>query len=251
MYAMSTTPRTVRQLLESTMRLYQHAFQALLPLTMIAVVAALILNGFTLTHVMPENPLDLLKMRGFTLTLISWIIFYTYAYGALWAKLDFLARGEEMTSARAFAIGLRALPTLCFATLLFLVALEVGLLLFFVPGVFVSVALCLYGPIIMLEGKGAIAGLRESHELVRGSWWYIAVAQLAGGLPVLVGVMIMLVITSLVLELAGAGDGGKLVFGLVVSALIAAAVTPFFAALVLECYYEMKIRRSVPPVRAV
>src|SRR5258705_2858510 len=140
MYALSTTPRTVRQLLESTVRLYQHAYQALLPLTLIAVVASLIQNWFTLTHVMPDDLRELFRMPGYKLTLISSTLIAVYAYGALWAKLDFLARGAQMTSARAFGIGLRALPTLSFATLLFILALMVCLLLLFVPVAFVSVA---------------------------------------------------------------------------------------------------------------
>lgn len=247
MYAMSSKPRTVQQLLESTLRLYRHTFQSVLPLTLIAVVSSIIQNQFTLTHTMPENPGEWFRVPGYTLTMIASTLVLLYAYAALFAKLDFLARAEPMTSVRAFAIGLRALPTFSFATLLFLLATFIGLLLLIVPGVFVSVALCLYGPVVMLEGKGAIASLQASHELVRGSWWYIAVVQLAGVLPVLLLATIVLIIADLALAPLAGSARGKLVVGLVMSGIFTGAATPFFAALVLESYYEMKIRRVGAP----
>jgi hypothetical protein len=245
MYAMAKAPRTVQMMLESAVRLYQQGYRSVLPFTCVAVVASLIGNAFTFTHDLPQTPQELLRMPGYKLTLFSSTLIAVFAYGALWAKLDFIARGEPMSAVRAFAIALRALPTLAVSTVLFLIAMMVGIVLFIVPGAIVSVALSMYGPIVMLEGKGMLSSLRASHELVRGSWWYVAVAQLAGFLPALLFASLALIITEVALTTMGIGGEARIVVSLVTSGLVTAVVTPFFAALVLELYYELKLRRAV------
>lgn len=244
MYTMPTAPRTVAQVLESTVALYRHSFVQLLPLTVFAIISIVIQNAFTLTRVLPKDPLELMKLPGFRLVLVSSSIVAVLAYGVLWAKMDFLARGQPMSSARALAIGLRALPTLAGSTLLFLLACVAGTFLFFIPGIIVSVSLWLYGPLVMLEGKGVFASLKESYLLVRGSWWFVAATQLGGVLPIFCFAILMLLLTDGLVRELPESAATRLIVRLVISSAVTAITTPLLVALVLETYYELKIRRA-------
>ena len=77
--------------------------------------------------------------------------------------------GHRMPSFRRF---LREVPwgRLIAATLLFELAVAIGFVLLVVPGVLVLVSCTLYGPVIVVEDVGVLAGLRRSMQLVRGSF---------------------------------------------------------------------------------
>jgi hypothetical protein len=55
----------------------------------------------------------------------------------------------------------------------FVLIVALGLLLGLVPGVLLFVFLGLAGPIIEIEERSAVAALRRSFQLVRGSFWFV------------------------------------------------------------------------------
>jgi hypothetical protein len=81
-------------------------------------------------------------------------------------------RRAPMPTVREF---LRTLPwiSLVVATVVYEVAVAIGLLLLVVPGVFVFVAGSLYGPVIVVERCPPLRAGRRSRELVRGSFWRV------------------------------------------------------------------------------
>jgi hypothetical protein len=80
---------------------------------------------------------------------------------------------------------LRALPwgPLILADLLMTLAFVVGALLLIIPGLIVLVLFIVAGPVIEIEHRRAVAGLRRSAQLVRPRFWKVA---LIAGLPLLV-----------------------------------------------------------------
>ncbi len=71
---------------------------------------------------------------------------------------------------------LRELPwiSLVVATVIYEVAVAIGVLLFVIPGVFVFVTGSLYGPVVVVERRSPWRAGRRSRELVRGSFWRVA-----------------------------------------------------------------------------
>jgi dTDP-L-rhamnose 4-epimerase len=80
---------------------------------------------------------------------------------------------------------LRALPwgALILADLLVTLAFVVGALLLIIPGLVALVLFCVAGPVIEIEHRRAVAGMRRSVQLVRQRFWKVA---LIAGLPLLV-----------------------------------------------------------------
>ncbi|MFN8027596.1 MAG: hypothetical protein U0W40_14930 [Acidimicrobiia bacterium] len=78
--------------------------------------------------------------------------------------------GHRLPRFRQF---LREVPwvRLVLATLLFEIAVVLGLLLAVVPGVLLVVFCALYGPVIVVERSGVWASFRRSAALVRGNFW--------------------------------------------------------------------------------
>ena len=72
---------------------------------------------------------------------------------------------------------LRDLPwiSLVVATVIYEATVAIGILLFVIPGVFVFVAGSLYGPVVVVERCPPWRAGRRSRELVRGSFWRVAV----------------------------------------------------------------------------
>ena len=79
---------------------------------------------------------------------------------------------------------LRALPwgALILADLLVTLAFVVGVVLLVIPGLVALVLFMLAGPVIEIEHRRAVAGLRRSAQLVRQRFWKVA---LIAGLPLL------------------------------------------------------------------
>jgi hypothetical protein len=66
----------------------------------------------------------------------------------------------------------RLLPLLGLMVLASLLV-TIGLVLFIIPGIWVAVSLVPFVAVFFLEGRGPIATIRRSFELVRGSWWEV------------------------------------------------------------------------------
>ena len=83
-------------------------------------------------------------------------------------------REAPMPTVREF---LRDLPwiSLVVATLVYELSVAIGVLLFVIPGVYVLVAGSLYGPVVVVEHGSPWRAGRRSRELVRGSFWRVAV----------------------------------------------------------------------------
>src|SRR5690606_31352023 len=98
------------------------------------------------------------------------------------ARIDAVAHNREMTFGEAVSYGLRrALPFFA-ASMLYVIAVSVGLVLVIVPGVIVGVYLAFGAVATVVNGKGPIEGLKYSWDLVRGHWWRTLFLGLVTGL---------------------------------------------------------------------
>jgi uncharacterized membrane protein len=75
---------------------------------------------------------------------------------------------------------LRQVPwaTLVLATVVYEITVAIGLLFFVFPGLFVLVRGVLNGPVTVVEGGGAVRASKRSGQLVRGSFWPVALLVL-------------------------------------------------------------------------
>jgi hypothetical protein len=246
MYELASKPRSIEQLLRSAIELYKITFVEMLPLALIAALAAVIERGYVLIYIAPDRREELFLDPRYLLVVLVTLLIDLVAYGAMWALADFAAQRERMHSLRALGIGIRALPTMAASTILFIFSVTVGMLLLIVPGVIVSVSFFLYGPAIILERKGIIASLGESHRLVQGNWWHTAIIQTAGFGGVLLFAVLVLWTLDVLLAIVGAASGTALVIELLAAAAVAVITTSFSIILMLEIYRDLKLRKQQP-----
>lgn len=243
-------PRSVEQVLGSAWQLYKRSFALLLPLSLIAALAAVIERVYVLLYVAPDQLDELFRDPRYMVVVFVTLVIDLLAYGALWAVADFAARGERMHSLRALGIGIRALPTMVASTVLFILSVAIGFVLLIVPGAILSVSFFLYGPLIILERRGVSDSLLESFRLVQGNWWHTAIIQTLGfgAMLLIAGVflwMLDLLVSALALEAHSVA-----VIEVAAAAAVAIATTPFGIILMLEIYRDLKVRRQPGNIRS-
>ena len=112
----------------------------------------------------------------------------------------------------------RAVP-LVFGSILLVLIVSLGMLLFVLPGIYWGVRLAFTLYAIVLEDKGATEGLGYSWNLVRGRWWGVFWAFLAVGL--IFGIAILI-------SFSVGGILGATLGAVVVRNAVATAVAPIF-----------------------
>jgi hypothetical protein len=82
-----------------------------------------------------------------------------------------LSHGAHPSVGRALREGLRVLPFVSVAVLLYALACILGFVALLLPGVWVAVALYFAAQAAVVEDARGVAALRRSHQLVKRNWW--------------------------------------------------------------------------------
>ena len=166
-------------------------------------------------------------------------------YGALMALQSAVARGDAtFTVGRAVAAGIRRLPNVLLAAVVFGLALVVGTAALIIPGIWLWGRLQLWFPAMFADGAGGLEALGSSWHLSKGNWW-------RGATIITVGI-IMIVVFAFVFSLAGGivavlmrGDMLDRQVTLQLFTLLANTITyPFISALLLSMHRDFKLRRE-------
>jgi hypothetical protein len=102
----------------------------------------------------------------------------------------------------------RAVP-LVFGSILLVLIVSLGMLLFVLPGIYWGVRLAFTLYAIALEDKGATEGLGYSWNLVRGRWWGVFWAFLAVGLIFGIAILISFFVGGILGDTLGAAVVGN------------------------------------------
>ena len=183
------------------------------------------------------------NLPAFFATLIGFTAFTFIFYGAIISRLDNLVHQREDSLGAALGIGVRKLPVLILAGILYGLALAIGSLLLLVPGIILGLSLSLYPIYIIVENLGGYASLKASHNLIWGLWWRTLSIYMAPG--------ILILIFYFLLGMIGYGladdDASKLgSFGIVdvVTNTLSGLAIPYFYALAYVVFHDLKLRKS-------
>ncbi len=169
------------------------------------------------------------------------------AYLGVLSIQDAISNNRSMAIDEAVLAGLTRLPAMLGASILYGIAVVFGMILLVVPGIIISVYWILYTIAVIGDRKGPVQSLGYSYQLIKGYWW--RTATILGVL----GIIAMVLYTALIMFVAGGVIGGVmeseesmglLIFTFVVTPLIAAVLTPFFYAILLVTYNDLKLRRG-------
>ncbi|HWW19855.1 MAG TPA: hypothetical protein VNZ06_03540 [Steroidobacteraceae bacterium] len=165
-------------------------------------------------------------------------------YGSLFAQMHHVAaHARPLATLDALILGVRRLPGMVLSSVIFMVAVFVGFVLFLIPGFYLWGKLEFWVAAAFADDAGAIGGLGRSWEITTGNWWRSATA-------VTVALIIVVVLNS-----------GADVVGLILLAfthdlttlllvtqtfqgIAAVFVLPMLPAAALAIYYDLKLRRE-------
>ena len=133
-------------------------------------------------------------------------------------------RGGQPEPGRALEAAVSRLGVLVAVSLLGGLAVFVGLLFLFAPGIWVAVSLVPLIAVVMFEDRGVFDSMRRSFALVRGSWW-----------PVF-GLMIVLVFVNLILSFLTTFPGP---LGFLMAVIVSAITLTVYAVAMYVAYDEL------------
>lgn len=241
MYQRPEAPQSIGGVLDEGFKLYRASLSGVVVFTFFAMAAGQLPNlVIDPAAVLPQFTTALAV--ALLVSLAASMLFYAAAVG----RMDAVAEGRELSAGAALRLGVvKMLPLLVFM-LLYAIIVTVGLLLLVVPGILFSVSLMFGSYVMVVEGKGPLAALGDSHRLVWGHWWRTLVILSVAAVIVMALYMLAIFVLGFLAALGTVDAGSSLLrLGeLVLLPVLGAVVVPLFYALTLAIYYDLRLRRS-------
>jgi hypothetical protein len=252
-------PQTIGEVLDAAFGIFRISLVKCLPYGVLAIVAGQLPKAYLLatdqsTHQMPlRDPLWL------TFSLLG-VLILMIAFCAMMMRQFRMVTGQPVKTRVELAAALRRLPALVVMILpvILVVVLAifagarmsdnarlVALVLLAPVAIYLCVALSLSLALLLFELRGPFEALRRSIHLVTGSWWRAAAIYIVAALTGVVFYVIALVLLAISMQVAGANDIAMFTAALVVVAVALGSMgAPFFGAIFLALYSELKLRRE-------
>lgn len=248
-------PQSIGGVLDVSFRLYKEAIGSVWPLSLLLILASspqtiyMMVRGDTgVDPIDPMAAFALFQDGSYWLTTLLGVVLTLWVVAALYAKEHAIGVGEELSNGAALQLALGCVITLVVMTFLFALAVGIGMVLVVIPGLILMVSLILATNLIVLEGKGPIAALRGSHRLVWGNWWRTTAILTVGLIVVLIIYFALAMIAGIVVPLMGIGSNDPFLFGLVTAFIVGAVInllaTPYYVALLIAIYWDLKLRKE-------
>lgn len=246
-------PQTIGGVLDTTFQLYKKSIGKVWLLCLIGAIGGALPSLYmAMTGAgTPSNPTAVLAMIGspgwWGMYVIAMLL-SLWTMAACYRMQEAIGTDSPMTLAGALTSSASRLPILFLTMILFGIAVTVGMLLLVIPGLILMVSLLLCFTLVVLEDKGPVDSLTGSHRLIWGNWWRTtAILTVGFAIAIVLYVAIGLVI-GIVIPIVGIGSTNPLLFGmitgLVVGVLAALLLTPFYIALLLAVYWDLKLRKE-------
>jgi hypothetical protein len=154
----------------------------------------------------------------------------------------YLGEAADWRSSLSFALA--HVPSLLLLTLLYVLGVGLGTLLFILPGVWLYIGWAFALPVLLVEGVRGRGALGRSFGLVKGRWW-----KTFGTLAV--GFVLASIVSALVqgvflvgILVGGDNDAVVLVLSAIAGVVGLAITTPFQAALLTVVYFDLRVRKE-------
>jgi hypothetical protein len=132
----------------------------------------------------------------------------------------------------------------CLVAIVQVVIVGAGLLLLFVPGIYLLIALLLTTPALLLENLRPLTSLQRSRTLIQGTWLRTAGCYLLASILVF---FVALIPTLLLIHATGSGTTSSTSHPLaaeVASVITSLLTTPFMAMVIVFIYYDLRVRKE-------
>lgn len=249
-------PQSIGGVLDSGFQLYKSSIGVVWPLCLLLIVAgspptiylAITGGGAALASTDMAAMLAPMMRPGYALTNLLSLLLSMWVFGALFLKMQSIGAGTQLGASAALQAAVRRAPWMLVMTLLLIIALMIGFVLLVVPGLILAVSLMLGWVVLMLEDKGPVASLTTSHRLVWGHWWRTAAILTVGFIVLFVIYLAVGTLVGVVLPLVAGSMEDVVLYTLIsvfaISIVVNLLVTPFYVALMLAVYWDLKLRKE-------
>lgn len=253
-----TQPQGIGGVLDTAFQLYKATLGAVWPISLLLAVVGMPPTLYVLFSGAPlpdldSDEFDLLTALGSNDPISSAIglvcgILTMWVLGALYLKQRAGGVDEELSMGDALkAAGAKLAPVLG-STVLFVIALVVGLILLVIPGLILMVSLMLYMQLVLFDDKGPVEALTSSHKLIWGNWWRSTAILSVAFILVLVIFMAVGVVSAVAAPFLGIAIEDFVVIALVgelvFNALFNLLFMPFLSAVMIALYWDLKLRKE-------
>jgi hypothetical protein len=268
MYTRPAVPRSIGGVLDDAIRLYRASFPRVWPLSLIC---ALLWAAVAVYATWSMGPLEVqsLSIRGasaatsaaamaatfarfqrlehspalwgaYLLMMLIWLVFRA----AIIRRQDAVAEDRQDSLGEALGYGVRHLPEIVVAAIVFCIVISVGFIVFIVPGLWLWGSLQLWLVALCAEDLGPFAALSRSWKLIERHWWRTSSALFVAFVIVWViglaeGLMVGLLSAAMRTETALV-----LAFSQLLGALLSVFTTPLITVVMLAIFYDLRLRRE-------
>jgi hypothetical protein len=250
-------PQGIGAVLDTAFQLYKASLAAVWPISLLLAIVDMpptlyrMFSGQPLPDVTGtpsiEMILSLLDPVSSGIGLISGVL-ALWVMSALYLKQRAVGVDEPLSVGDALLTALKRLGPVLGATILFVIAVAVGMMLLLVPGLILGVSLMMYVTLLLFENKGAVDSLTGSHKLVWGNWWRTSAILSVAFILILVIFVALSVVAAIIAPFAGLAlqDDTMMALGseLIFNAAFNVFLMPFFTAVMIALYWDLKLRKE-------
>lgn len=244
-------PQSYIELFKTSFRMSKHTFIKNLPLFILVFVGS---YGFLETEnwIVAYKKMDLNSVIASLLLLVFFIICYA-AIGGVIYRMNGLIKQQDPGFVQSFKIGFKKIIPLIVVSVLYTLSIVLGLILFIIPGIMVSIYF-VFSIYLIYQNFGMIASFKESYGLVKDHWWRTAINIFLASLFVFLVVILVNILMLASLDVKDMlikpiytlpsyfFDG--FIRGL--AYLLLMMVYNFSIAFMLNCIHDLRIRKQNP-----
>jgi hypothetical protein len=237
-------PLGVGEILDTSFSLYRRHFGALATVALVCTGIPLVLRLFLETGggIWSNLPLAFLY-------LLCVVVLNLVATAATVFIVSESYLGRPITAREALRRATPYIGRILVCSLLMALAVGLGFLLLFIPGIILGVGLALAIPAVVLEpGLSPTAALSRSWELTRGARWRIFGLGITLLVLLYVPVVAVTGLFAIFLPQAASGSFGPValatIAGLAIGGLVQIFIYPLFYCVLTVTYYDLRVRKE-------
>jgi len=254
-YELPSAPLSIGGVLDNAIRLYRYAIRRC---WILALIYSGVLAVFTLAWILPltkaasataasrPDPMQVLAMIFSPAVLLGFLfatVFSMAVYGALVKMESALARGEpELSIGAALLAGVRRVPGMLLAGLLFGLAFCLGTIALVIPGIYLFGKLQLWLVAMFMEDAGALESLKISWRLTDKRWWRASIIITVAFVLMYVFALAVSLVANIIDLVAHVSIANRLVINQLFSAASNIVAMPLFVAIAVLMYQDFKLR---------
>ena len=246
MYARSSTPQSIGQVLDAGFQLYRQVFVGLVPFGFLLGIATVLLYA-----AFSQERIEALLVAGEADAWIAlgigssvYMLVIAIVFAAMQHYCAIAAEEGRGSIADSLGIAFRKTFVIVFAMIFYVIAVIGGSLLLVIPGIIVAISMFFYTLRIVLDDEGPVRCLTASHKLVWGNWWRTLMVLTVAGIIYFVVYLALIIPLSLVDEFLLQSEMAIGPFEMLGELIVYTLASPYFVAAIVALYHDLRVRKE-------